>query len=325
MAKFKKGDIVIPSGKGYRNTYGKFAGKKCEVLWDAPDHAGDIHIVNVETSQSAYFQESDLTMADKEVKQPECEYKVGDKVRIVDTGAVYDTYDDWAESHGLTLYTNGFNPSVGAIGEVKAIDWHPYNHTIIIGVRLEDIYVDRDIMIGLHGIEAAVYKPRVGDTVRLKSDHHGKKAGEIAQIVKLDTGYRRYAWIEGDCIYGGGCLQSIDELELVEQNVEGGEFYEPDVFKQEYSSGPECTATDNKVTTTKEGNIIMSVVNKIKDLTLTKEDRLLRKYQVVDQYNDNALTSTGKEILWDILFAEHKEAIVAKLEAVEAEEKKAKK
>jgi hypothetical protein len=63
----------------------------------------------------------------------------------------------------------------------------------------------------------------------------------------------------------------------------------------------------------------MNVVKRIKNLGLSKADKLLRKYQMVDQAGD--LTGDGKEALWSILLEENKDLLVEKLTELETENK----
>lgn len=66
-----------------------------------------------------------------------------------------------------------------------------------------------------------------------------------------------------------------------------------------------------------EGN---NLVKRVKDLALTDDERLLRKYNVV--FEDGTLSSTGTDLLLATLFENNKQAIVDKLKAVEKAEKK---
>ena len=61
----------------------------------------------------------------------------------------------------------------------------------------------------------------------------------------------------------------------------------------------------------------------IREATLSKEDRLLRKHGVVsDQGN---ITAVGRRVLADILFEEYKDQIVERVSLVEEAELKAEK
>lgn len=70
----------------------------------------------------------------------------------------------------------------------------------------------------------------------------------------------------------------------------------------------------------KETKDMGNVVKRIKALGLSKEDKLLRKFQIVDDAGD--LTVTGKEALWAILLETNKATLVGKLTELEAAEKK---
>jgi len=66
----------------------------------------------------------------------------------------------------------------------------------------------------------------------------------------------------------------------------------------------------------------MSLVQKVKDLTASKEDKLFKKYNVVDSCGK--LTTEGNELLETVVFEDYKTKVVEKLEALEASEKKEK-
>jgi hypothetical protein len=67
----------------------------------------------------------------------------------------------------------------------------------------------------------------------------------------------------------------------------------------------------------------MSVVSKIKQLTLSKEDRLLRKYELVSDCGD--VTDEGQEVLWSIILETHKAELVKRVKELDEEEKSKKK
>ena len=72
-----------------------------------------------------------------------------------------------------------------------------------------------------------------------------------------------------------------------------------------------------------KGEKKMSIVSKVKQLALSKGDKLLRKHGVVDPCGD--LTEEGQEILLSIVFENYKDAIVEKIQEVDDAEKKGKK
>lgn len=65
------------------------------------------------------------------------------------------------------------------------------------------------------------------------------------------------------------------------------------------------------------------VVSKLKDLNLTEDDRLLRKYGLVDECNN--LTDEGTEVLRNLLFEKYRTDVVAQLKQIETAEAKTKK
>jgi hypothetical protein len=71
-------------------------------------------------------------------------------------------------------------------------------------------------------------------------------------------------------------------------------------------------------------NKVMSgIVNKVKDLTLSADDKLLRNQGVTD--NQGNMTTEGQEILLAVLFEANKAEIVERVKKVVAEEKAEKK
>lgn len=67
----------------------------------------------------------------------------------------------------------------------------------------------------------------------------------------------------------------------------------------------------------------MNIVERIKNLSLSTDEKLLRKHELVDECGD--LTTDGKAILWAILLDTHRETLVAKVREIEAEDKANKK
>lgn len=71
----------------------------------------------------------------------------------------------------------------------------------------------------------------------------------------------------------------------------------------------------------KESN--MSIVNKVRELARSKDDKLLIKHDVINP--EGPLTKYGQDLVLDYLFEQNKAAIVAKVEAVDKAEKAEKK
>lgn len=70
-------------------------------------------------------------------------------------------------------------------------------------------------------------------------------------------------------------------------------------------------------------NMSDNITDKIKDLNLSADDKLLRQYGVVDDCGN--LTDAGTTILRNLLFEANKEAVVKAVKAVDDEEKASKK
>lgn len=73
----------------------------------------------------------------------------------------------------------------------------------------------------------------------------------------------------------------------------------------------------------KEKSNMGSIVDKVKELALSKEDRLLRKHGIVDDCGN--IMNEGIELLTRIMFEAHKADIVKAVQEVDDEEKAAKK
>lgn len=63
----------------------------------------------------------------------------------------------------------------------------------------------------------------------------------------------------------------------------------------------------------------MNITKQLKDLTLSKGDRLLRKYELVDDCGD--ITEDGTEVLLQMLLEDYKEALIAKVTELDKEQK----
>lgn len=69
------------------------------------------------------------------------------------------------------------------------------------------------------------------------------------------------------------------------------------------------------------GENVMSVVDKVKQLAKSKDQRLLEKYDIVEC---DQLTHAGEKLLLNVLFESNKELVLEKLREVEKEENKKK-
>lgn len=65
--------------------------------------------------------------------------KVGDKVKIIDTGKLYSAYEDWAIKHKLTNWIR-FTPKEGTIGTVVAKGNHEDTLQTLLGVEIDNHY-----------------------------------------------------------------------------------------------------------------------------------------------------------------------------------------
>ena len=77
--------------------------------------------------------------------------KVGDRVRVVNNGAIYSSYDEMAKKMDLLNWVNNVVTHNGNLATVIDIQQHPSHHnTTVCGIRTND---DKDIVIGLYGLE----------------------------------------------------------------------------------------------------------------------------------------------------------------------------
>lgn len=70
---------------------------------------------------------------------------------------------------------------------------------------------------------------------------------------------------------------------------------------------------------TKKEGFIMNITKQLKDLTLSKGDRLLRTYGIVDDCGD--ITTDGTEVLLQMLLENYKEPLIAKVTELDKEQK----
>lgn len=85
----------------------------------------------------------------------------------------------------------------------------------------------------------------------------------------------------------------------------------------------ECNKSRTAESSGNDMSLVSNAVDKVRQLAMNKDDRLLKKYEVVDECGQ--ITQGGKELLIDLLFSENKAKVVAKLEEVDADEKESKK
>lgn len=68
-------------------------------------------------------------------------FKIGDKVKVVDAGRTYTTYNAWAKKHGLTNYAGRPRDCMtynGLIGVIVAVVHSATERGYLIGIRAED-------------------------------------------------------------------------------------------------------------------------------------------------------------------------------------------
>lgn len=80
---------------------------------------------------------------------------------------------------------------------------------------------------------------------------------------------------------------------------------------------PKCKSTITPFTG-KESNDMTNTSQKIKELSLDEDTRLLRKHNVINTEGD--ITGNGVDVLIDLLLEENRDKVVAKLKALDAAE-----
>jgi len=77
--------------------------------------------------------------------------RVGDRVRVINNGAIYSSYEEMANKMGLLNWVDNVVTHNGNLATVIDIQQHPSHHnTTICGIRTDD---NKDIVIGLYGLE----------------------------------------------------------------------------------------------------------------------------------------------------------------------------
>ena len=80
-----------------------------------------------------------------------CKYNIGDMVEIIDKGAIYPSYTEWANKYGFTNFTHYVSRN-GVIGTIFVKAAHSrYSSRLLYGVRLNSS--TKEIIIGQYGIK----------------------------------------------------------------------------------------------------------------------------------------------------------------------------
>lgn len=149
------------------------------------------------------------------------------------------------------------------------------------------------------GLDFIINEPiKVGDKVTITTNScFALGIGEIATVTKLGTG--GYLYFRNDAT-GNTCSGHGKQIVLADRTNTN-------------------TPTILQETNPKEVNT-MDTATKLRDLKLSDDDKLLRKYQVID--NTGKLTSTGETITIQFLYELNKAKIVAELTKLDATEVK---
>lgn len=109
--------------------------------------------------QPMHYQQEASHLFPDEVEPIEIEeqgkFKVGDKVKVLDLGKHYSTYEEWAKAVGAKYYKDHQHFENGEIGKIVAIGSHELggashsSERILALVRIDK----RDLIIGIEGIE----------------------------------------------------------------------------------------------------------------------------------------------------------------------------
>jgi len=76
---------------------------------------------------------------------------IGDTVKVINNGANYTTYQEWADKHGMAKYIDKCHcPNKGTIATVVAIGSHLRDNAILTGIRTES---GQEYILGEWGLE----------------------------------------------------------------------------------------------------------------------------------------------------------------------------
>lgn len=119
------------------------------------------------------------------------EYKVGDKVEVVEDGKQYSYYDTWALENGLTNYIEGRPQGLKDGDIVKVISIAPHSKgcaTVLLGVEKangEQRIIDQDGVKIYKEKEMTKYK--VGDKVKVIKSGYGVAQEDIGKITSVTS------------------------------------------------------------------------------------------------------------------------------------------
>lgn len=82
-------------------------------------------------------------------------YKIRDKVKIVDSGKIYTSYEEAAVMLRLSYfvkYRYSFDDISGRVAEVVNVIQHPRDNKILVGIRFSEKSTYKDYIVGEEGL-----------------------------------------------------------------------------------------------------------------------------------------------------------------------------
>lgn len=245
-------------------------------------------------------------------------FKVGDRVKIIDIGKHYSTFQAWADAVGAKYYMDHQSFKNGEIGEIKALAPHSAggtsNNQLLALVHIDEPHITKDIIIEIEGIEL------VADDHEQHLEIHNEAIKQ--ENLKKEGGEKNMAFTKGDkAIMHDSCGQGTPSESIgIFDGIE---------FRPAFDSptlGWSCNHLSNWVLIS-SAEQTMAVINKLTKAqkeSWTKDQQALYRVGITDNNgNVNGVTST----IESLVRVNHK-ALVAQAEAdiaeAEQEEKEAK-
>lgn len=94
-------------------------------------------------------------------------FKIGDKVKVTDSGCIYPAYSDMARIMGITNWGKGSELLCGDTGTVINIQEHLALQHVLIGIRTDE---GKEHIIGEDGLES-VKETKTSDVIKISRKH----------------------------------------------------------------------------------------------------------------------------------------------------------
>ena len=132
------------------------------------------------------------------------------------------------------------------------------------------------------------------------------KSGDNIEIIDVN-GMKHCGWVSAFNENGFEYISTMDGTENIGFHI----------YFDVPSTKIKVLNTDNTILS--HNNIFMNIVEKARNLLLSKESRLLMDVGIENP--DHVLTEDGKEVLWDILEAEYRPKLIEVAQKIKDEEK----